>query len=150
MVVVLLTELKSKRNSIWNNNNDNPIRCNDDGRNNNSNKSLIIIFIIIHKLLILIWDTSSHLVQFVLHFSESNIPTWVFLKLDKWYRIAQSIIGFRQTGKLRELANTSRKSRKSWKLREFCWGHYFHYFKRLIRISYVLTTFSDHFLYLFS
>ena len=99
MVVVLLTELKSKRNSIWNNNNDNPIRCNDDGRNNNINKSLIIQFIIIHKSLIWIWDTSSHLVPFVLHFSESNIPTWVFLKLDKWYRIVQSIIGFRQTWK---------------------------------------------------
>ena len=108
MVVVLLTELKSKRNSIWNNN-DNPIRCNDDGRNNNINKSLIIQFIIIHKSLIWIWDTSSHLVPFVLHFSESNIPTWVFLKLDKWYRIAQSIIGFRRTWKTQGISKYFRE-----------------------------------------
>ena len=129
LVVVLLTELKSRarskrNNSIWNNNNYNPIGCNDDGRNNDSNKSLIIIFLMLHQWLMWIWDTLLDLVPFVLHFS--RIPTWVFFTFlsctngTKLRKASQSSEGSGKPGKLRELANTSGKPEKSWKHREFC------------------------------
>ena len=87
---------------------------NDDGRNNNSNKSLII-FMIIHKSVVWIWDTSRHLVPFVLHFRECNIPTWVFFsffKLYKRYQIKQCITGFRRAWKTWKTQGISKYLRK--------------------------------------